>query len=89
VPRVPPCMGGVLEVTALVRVGWGAGLAVTALAALAALRWRVGGYSGIVGIRDPLEYGELVWEKIPFKLWLVRVGNQLVGLAITGAILAV
>ena len=43
----------------------------------------------LVGFVIPLECGELVWEKIPFNLWLIRVGNQLVGLSITGAILAV
>jgi hypothetical protein len=43
----------------------------------------------LVGFIIPLECGELIWEKIPFKLWLIRVGNQLVGLSITGAILAV
>jgi hypothetical protein len=43
----------------------------------------------LAGFVIPLECGELVWEKIPFNLWLIRVGNQLVGLSITGAILAV
>jgi hypothetical protein len=47
------------------------------------------GLLALVGFVIPLECGELVWEKIPFKLWLIRVGNQLVGLAVTGAILAV
>lgn len=47
------------------------------------------GMLGLVGFVIPMECGELVWEKIPFKLWLIRVGNQLVGLAVTGAILAV
>ena len=42
-----------------------------------------------VGFMATLEIGELVWEKIPFKLFLIRVGNQLVGLASAGAILAV
>ena len=37
----------------------------------------------------PLEIGELIWEKIPFKLFLIRIGNQLVGFIITGIILAV
>jgi hypothetical protein len=36
-----------------------------------------------------LEIGELVWEKIPFKLWLLRVGNQLIGFFISGGILAI
>jgi hypothetical protein len=47
------------------------------------------GVLALVGFVAPLECGELVWEKIPFKLWLIRVGNQLVGLSVTGAILAV
>ena len=33
--------------------------------------------------------GELVWEKIPFKLYLIRVGDQLLTLSLAGAILAV
>lgn len=42
-----------------------------------------------VGFVMPLEIGELIWEKIPFKLFMIRVGNQLVGLSIAGIILAV
>ena len=42
-----------------------------------------------LGFMATLEIGELIWEKIPFKLFLIRVGNQLVGLASAGAILAV
>ena len=42
-----------------------------------------------LGFIVPLEIGELIWEKIPFKLFLIRVGNQLVGFIITGIILAV
>jgi hypothetical protein len=41
-----------------------------------------------IGFVVPLEAGELVWEKIPFKLFLIRTGNQLLGLSVTGAILA-
>ena len=41
------------------------------------------------GFIVPLEIGELIWEKIPIKLFLIRVGNQLVGFIITGIILAV
>jgi hypothetical protein len=41
------------------------------------------------GFIVPLEIGELIWEKIPFKLFLIRIGNQLVGFIITGIILAV
>jgi len=47
------------------------------------------GVLALAGFVIPLECGELVWEKIPFRLWLIRVGNQLVGLCVTGAILAV
>ena len=42
-----------------------------------------------LGFVTPLEIGELIWEKIPFKLFMIRVGNQLVGLSLAGAILAV
>ncbi len=42
-----------------------------------------------LGFMATLEIGELVWEKIPFKLFLIRVGNELVGLGSAGAILAV
>lgn len=42
-----------------------------------------------LGFMATLEIGELIWEKIPFKLFLIRVGNQLVGLGSAGAILAV
>ncbi len=42
-----------------------------------------------VGFMATLEIGELVWEKISFKLFLIRVGNELVGLGAAGAILAV
>ena len=36
-----------------------------------------------------LEIGELIWEKIPFRLFLLRIGNHLVALSIAGAILSV
>lgn len=42
-----------------------------------------------LGFMATLEVGELIWEKIPFKLFLIRVGNQLVGLSAAGIILAV
>ncbi len=42
-----------------------------------------------LGFMATLEIGELIWEKIPFQLFLIRVGNQLVGLGSAGAILAV
>jgi hypothetical protein len=33
--------------------------------------------------------GELVWEKIPFRLFLIRLGDQVLTAGIAGAILAV
>ena len=41
-----------------------------------------------IGYMATLEVGELIWEKIPFKLYLLRVGNQLLGMAVMGGILA-
>lgn len=40
-----------------------------------------------LGFVVTLEIGELVWEKIPLKLFLVRIGNHLVALSVAGAIL--
>lgn len=40
-----------------------------------------------IGFIVPMETGELVWEKIPFKLFLLRTGNQLIGMAAVGFIL--
>jgi len=40
-----------------------------------------------IGFVVPMESGELVWEKIPFRLFLLRTGNQLVGIAVSGFIL--
>lgn len=45
------------------------------------------GLLGWTGFIVPMEIGELVWEKIPFKLFLLRVGNQLIGIAVSGFIL--
>ena len=42
-----------------------------------------------IGFVVTLEIGELIWEKIPFKLFLIRVGGHLVALSVAGAILAV
>jgi hypothetical protein len=42
-----------------------------------------------LGFMATLEIGELIWERIPFKLFLIRVGNQLIGLSFAGGILAV
>jgi hypothetical protein len=36
-----------------------------------------------------LEIGELIWEKIPFKLFVLRISGQLVANCICGAMLAV
>lgn len=33
--------------------------------------------------------GELVWEKIPFQLFLIRLGDQILTLGLAGAILAI
>jgi hypothetical protein len=41
-----------------------------------------------IGFVVPLEIGELIWEKIPFKLFAIRIGNHLVGLSVSGFILA-
>jgi hypothetical protein len=40
-----------------------------------------------IGFIVPMEIGELVWEKIPFRLFLIRIGNQFVGTGISGFIL--
>jgi hypothetical protein len=40
-----------------------------------------------IGFILPMEIGELVWEKIPFRLFLIRIGNQFVGIGISGFIL--
>jgi hypothetical protein len=40
-----------------------------------------------IGFVVPMESGELVWEKIPFKLFLLRTGNQLIGIVVSGFIL--
>ena len=45
------------------------------------------GLLGWIGFVVPLETGELIWEKIPFKLFLIRIGNQFVGMGISGFIL--
>ncbi len=49
--------------------------------AIALLAW--------IGFIVTLEIGELVWEKIPFRLFLIRSGEHLVGLSAAGAILGV
>jgi hypothetical protein len=42
-----------------------------------------------LGFVVTLQVGELIWEKIPFRLFLIRIGNHLVALSVAGAILAV
>ena len=49
------------------------------------------GFSGLfiglltwIGFVVPMESGELVWEKIPFRLFLLRTGNQLIAIAVSG-----
>ena len=51
-----------------------------------------GSFIGILawlGFVVTLEIDRLVWEKIPFNLFMVRTGNYLIGFALAGAILAV
>ncbi len=40
-----------------------------------------------IGFVVTLELGELVWEKIPFRLFLLRAGEHLVALSLAGVIL--
>ena len=40
-----------------------------------------------IGFIVPIEIGELIWEKIPFRLFLLRIGNQFIGMGISGFIL--
>jgi hypothetical protein len=42
-----------------------------------------------LGFVVTLEIDRLVWEKIPFNLFMVRTGNYLIGFALAGAVLAV
>jgi hypothetical protein len=42
-----------------------------------------------IGFVVTLETGELIWEKIPFRLFAIRIGNHFVGLSVSGAVLAV
>ncbi len=42
-----------------------------------------------IGFIVTLEVGELVWEKIPFRLFLLRAGEHFVALSLAGAILGV
>ena len=40
-----------------------------------------------IGFIVPMETGELIWEKIPFRLFLLRIGNQFIGMGMSGFIL--
>ena len=42
-----------------------------------------------LGFIVTLELGEMIWEKIPFRLFMIRIGCHLVALSVAGAILAV
>jgi hypothetical protein len=42
-----------------------------------------------LGFIVTMEIGELVWERIPFRLFLLRVGNHAVALSVAAAILTV
>lgn len=41
-----------------------------------------------IGFIATILAGELVWEKIPFRLFLIRVGDQILTLCIAGVILS-
>ena len=42
-----------------------------------------------IGFVGAILAGELVWEKIPFKLFLIRLGDQLLTLSLAGVILSI
>lgn len=42
-----------------------------------------------IGFVGAMLAGELVWEKIPFKLFLIRLGDQLLTLSLAGVILSI
>jgi len=42
-----------------------------------------------IGFVVTLEVGELIWEKIPLKLFMIRIGNHFVALGVAGMVLAV
>lgn len=41
-----------------------------------------------IGFIGAMLGGELVWEKIPFRLFLIRLGDQLLTLSLAGALFA-
>lgn len=45
------------------------------------------GFMAWIGFIVPMEIGELVWEKNPVRLFLIRIGNQLVGISASAYIL--
>ncbi len=64
-----------------VLIRFAGGPTLTAGVVVALLAW--------IGFVLPLEAGELVWEKIPFRLFLIRAGEHLLALSAAGAILGV
>jgi hypothetical protein len=69
-------------------------LMILVLATLIKLTSSNNGFSGMliglltwIGFIVPMETGELVWEKIPFRLFLIRTGNQLISITVSGFIL--
>ena len=68
-------------------------LALAVIVRLAAATTLAGGIAvGLlvwVGFVVTLEVGELIWEKIPFRLFAIRIGNHLMALSVAGAILAI
>jgi hypothetical protein len=47
------------------------------------------GVLACIGFIVPVETGELVWDKIPFRLFMIRVGISLVAECITAIILVI
>jgi hypothetical protein len=70
-------------------------VAVVALAVIINLANATTAWEGIllgllvsIGFIGAILAGELVWEKIPFRLFLIRVGDQILTLSLAGVILA-
>ena len=42
-----------------------------------------------IGFVVPLEIGELIWEKISFKLFVIRIGEHVLSLGLAGIILTI
>ena len=68
-------------------------LVLALLIGLAGARDAVGGFTIAflvwIGFIVTLEIGELIWEKIQTKLFLIRIGEHLLSLGLAGIILAV